>query len=624
MMQKTYAVQPARTGHAETLCGYLIYLETRFLKLQSVCRLARIIYSLRGDLTYFCSDSGQHLDHEKFQKGKIKMGRVLNVGPHVGSLPRGLSAASSAACIAISSIDNGVQRVATFVGLSGYAASRFPSTEGVRNFNRTFFLFFTLFFIFFISGSHYVAVLESTEIPILGTTESNVNLYYPPLGNQFFPAVPKYNEPPRYRPRTPLLIPFTRNNSMIRQTVLSYIAAGWPRADIVIVDNSGTVDGNVGGMLSKSNPFYLDYDMFQRRYGVGILQTPTLLNFAQLQNFMARQAIMRDWPYYYWSHMDVAVLSPEEFSPYKSFYHNILDDLDASNVDQWHIKAPELQRSQQQANTDFPNHNRREIFSGWFDRSSSGSSTIPAKRPTKKEFSKRMIWSKPTWGIKMFAFDYLTLVNVEAWRETGQWDPYIPYYNSDCDFYHRMKLAGYRVEEKSVGHIFDVADVVEDPERRFFPAIEQSLRDKWSVGPGAKEIKGGILNSTRYKWLKAELTQMVDRKALNPDGRNTWQTGGLDTRGPEVDNEGKPKRKSTEPWTYDPRGFQAAWWSTANGGRIAYIKKWGTLECDLIKANKTMDDMWLLEYISDEDKLWEARNAEENLQISKLNEKDLR
>jgi hypothetical protein len=31
---------------------------------------------------------------------------------------------------------------------------------------------------------------------------------------------------------------------MLQQTVLSYIAGGWPQGDSIIVDNSGTLDAN--------------------------------------------------------------------------------------------------------------------------------------------------------------------------------------------------------------------------------------------------------------------------------------------------------------------------------------------------------------------------------------------
>jgi hypothetical protein len=400
----------------------------------------------------------------------------------------------------------------------------------------------------------------------------------------------------------------------MKQAVLSYISAGWPRADIVIIDNSGTMDANNNRLLSRANPFYLDYDIYRRRYGITLIQTPTLLNFAQLQNFMLRVAISRDWPYFFWSHMDVAVLGAEEVTPYKSFYHRVLDVLDASGMDQWDIKARKV------LSQGLPSFDRKEIFSGWFDRVMRKDPDLQTKK--KRSLSKRELRQKPRWGIKLFAYDYLTLVNVDAWREVGQWDTFIPYYATDCDAYERMKLAGYKVEEVQVGHVFDIADALKDPEERFFPSPNQRSRNKWGIGPAGEEPFGGRLNSWRYKWLKSELTEMVERKEKNPDGRNYWQAGAKDERKPGKN--GKPKRKKPEPWTYDPKGFQAAWWGAADAGRSMYIKKWGTMDCDLRGAGKTLDDIWMLEYAEEGSEARKVREKEQENSLSKLNEKFIR
>ncbi|KAL7793009.1 hypothetical protein V8C37DRAFT_379001 [Trichoderma ceciliae] len=174
----------------------------------------------------------------------------------------------------------------------------------------------------------WTAAPQPEAVPVLGASSFDFAMYFPAQGNNFFPLVASYNVPPRQRPKTPLFIPFTRNNAMLRQTVLGYIASGWPREDIIIVDNSGTADANDLKLLSRSNPFFLDYNLFRYRYGVSILQTPVLLNFAQLQNFMMRVAMARHWPYFFWGHMDVGVLSYEEETPYTSLYQRVLKILD--------------------------------------------------------------------------------------------------------------------------------------------------------------------------------------------------------------------------------------------------------------------------------------------------------
>lgn len=352
---------------------------------------------------------------------------------------------------------------------------------------------------------------SSSAWPVLGDTISDSALYFPAQGNEYLPNVASYNLPPIRRPRTPLLIPFTRNNEMMKQTVLGYIAGGWPREDIVILDNSGTLDANSRKQLSGSNPFFLDYEMFRYRYGVSILQTPVLLNFAQLQNYMLQMALTRSWPYFFWSHMDVGILGYEEQTPYKSFYMRVLDTLtDAMATDS-------------------------------------------------------------NWAVKWFEFDYLSLVNVEAWKKIGLWDVFIPYYATDCDAYGRLRMLGFTTDEVRAGHIWDVADYVKDPETKFFPS------PAFANGAGS-ENSTSALNSTRFQQLKEELRLLEKSKHSNSKGRNTWQN--------------MQKGGKGEAWTYDPAGFQSAWWQTAKCGRDIFHSKWGTTECDLVSREKSLGNMW--------------------------------
>lgn len=369
----------------------------------------------------------------------------------------------------------------------------------------------------------------SSVWPVLGETGSEPHLYFPAQGSSFAPAVATYNLPPRQRPRTPLFIPFTRNNAMMKQSVLGYIASGWPREDIIILDNSGTLDANSKKLLSPSNPFFLDYDLFRTRYGVSILRTPVLLNFAQLQNFMLDMALRRDWKYYFWSHMDVGIISSEEDTPYKSLYAKVLEVLEQA-----------------------------------ISSSESG---------------------KSKWGVKFFNFDYLSLNNVDVWRKVGQWDVFIPYYATDCDFYERLRMLGFTTDEVQVGHIFDVANNVTDPETKFFPSASSTAKNPPRRRFGNAEKRDGDKdshdekpNSDRFKALLAELKVFEEEKKANSKGRNTWQN--------------KQKGGQGEPWTYDPAGFQSAWWQMAEAGRKLYKSKWGTGECNLRQDGKVLGDMW--------------------------------
>ena len=117
------------------------------------------------------------------------------------------------------------------------------------------------------------------------------------------PPIPSWNQPPspHVPEKTPLLIGFTRNWRLLQQVVVSYITAGWPPEDIWVVENTGVMDSNERGLLSLQNPLFLNHtrlDMF----GVNVIRTPTLLTFAQLQNFFLSVAIDKKWEAYFWGH----------------------------------------------------------------------------------------------------------------------------------------------------------------------------------------------------------------------------------------------------------------------------------------------------------------------------------
>lgn len=363
--------------------------------------------------------------------------------------------------------------------------------------------------------------------PLLGLEEDPQRLWFPLEGSDFQPRVASYNAPlsTNQRCRTPLFVAFTRNSAMLQQTVLSYIAAGWPREDIIVVDNSGTLDANNEGLLSQHNPFFLDYKLFRSRYGVSVLQTPTLLSFAQLMNFYLRVSIAQRWQFFFWSHMDVVVLSDEDSQPYKPFYQRIQEILYDAGMTNLHK----------------PDRSGHHVES--------------------------------TWAVKYFAYDWLTLVNVDPWRTIGQWDTFIPYYDSDCDAYSRISMNGFTKDDVRAGRIFDVAAAISDPEAKFFPSA-RSYEDEDSTNADSRPY------SKRYQDLFAELQRLESEK--KEDNRNVWQSPGKGGRG--------------EAWTYDPRGFQKMWWDTAGNGRKLYQNKWGTTECRLDENGLGLSDLWKSEY----------------------------
>jgi len=134
-----------------------------------------------------------------------------------------------------------------------------------------------------------------------------------------------------------------------------------------------------------------------------MLTTPTLLTFAQLQNFYLSTAIARGWDHYWWSHMDSVAVSWEDKSPYMSLHQRVLKD--------WSETAGE--------------------------------------KPWK-------------WGIKFYRYDRLALVNVQAYKDVGGWDTHIPFYATDCDFHQRLRMRGWELPNVAVGMVFDVGGTLPD------------------------------------------------------------------------------------------------------------------------------------------------------------------
>lgn len=313
-----------------------------------------------------------------------------------------------------------------------------------------------------------------------------------------------------------LLIGFGRNWFMLQQCIVSYLAAGWPAHHITIVDNSGVMDSNIQMRLSPSNPSYVNYTRLAE-LGVNYQRTPALLTFSQLQNYYISLALENGWDYYLWGHMDVVVFSDESTTPYKSFYQNILDDI----------------------------------------------------RPT--------IENLDNWALHFYKFDWLTLVNTKSYNLLGGFDPAIPYYTSDCDFYSRIGMYGqkygngFKLVDVEIPFIWDLADELADLSV-FFPAPPSS---EHSTSPVEEEP----LLSPRYLKLRATLEDMRDKK-VNSAERNTWQqqqTGGQD-----------------EPYFRGSWVLNDAFWAMNDLGREMFEKKWHTGGiCPVIETGKTLDDMYV-------------------------------
>ncbi|KAI0516788.1 hypothetical protein F5B22DRAFT_180859 [Xylaria bambusicola] len=440
------------------------------------------------------------------------------------------------------------------------------------------------------------------------------------------PAIPPYNVPKpglhrdyglSYMP--PLFIGFTRQWPMLLQCVVGYITAGWPPESIYVVENTGVQNSNADGKLTLQNPFYLNHTTLSR-LGVNVLQTPVLLTFSQLQNFFISTATSRQWPYYFYSHQDVLVMSFE-------------DGPDT-------IKRP----------------GDRDWF--FYDDQEKADILRPAAAGHKgyrtiyenclRELNHTMENEK-RWAFRWFQYDHLTLVNRGALDAVGGWDSLMPYYGSDCDMNARLEMDGWTMRHRRVGIINDVSTVMEDlaalyrdpavvpqftdpnpiseeeleqmeqpegeaadkgepteddgatgeevkPEEQALVKPTESSIDKSAETPAAKPVErreaessessslSGIAHAMDY--FRALLKVADDMGAYkyrsDNNARNSWQAsqhGGVG-----------------EPYYYNADGFAKSFWILTEAGREVFREKWGHRDCDLVKETALqLDDQWRVE-----------------------------
>ncbi|KAK4464632.1 hypothetical protein QBC42DRAFT_220274 [Cladorrhinum samala] len=374
----------------------------------------------------------------------------------------------------------------------------------------------------------------------------------PPKNLKSLLRAPEHNRPPRkhYPEKTPLLIGFTRNWPQLLQCVVSYVAAGWPPEDIYVVENTGTMFSNRENRLTLQNPFYLNHTQLSM-LGVNVIITPTLLTFAQLQNFYLHEALVRSWPAFFWTHQDLVVFSDESAAgpgPYYTLYDRAVGVLQ-------YLLLP----------------------------------------------------SSPRWAHHFFAYDHLTLVNRDAVLEVGGWDAHIPFYATDCDMYVRLMWAGYWQGESEIGIILDVNTVLDDVGALLrIPGIRASF-----AGDDYEEEEENSRNNstTEEKEEEEEEEDESTRKRLDDqvnkngetwerlveigkrmegikysDGntwRNTWQVRQQGGQG--------------EPFYRDWEGFETGTKMMIDLGRNVFAEKWGHRGCDIAKVGIKAEDAWRLE-----------------------------
>ncbi|KAL7623802.1 hypothetical protein AAE478_005355 [Parahypoxylon ruwenzoriense] len=402
-----------------------------------------------------------------------------------------------------------------------------------------------------------------------------------PIGDHFpylthsnkLPPILENNLPPNphVEESTPLLIGFTRSWPLLLQCLSSYIAAGWPPKDIYVVENTGVFRANRQAELELQNPFFLNYTALGI-LGVNVIATPTLLSFAQLQNFFLNMALERDWRYFFWSHQDVLVISDEDVKkndrdhdwdhdPYATIYERCVGLLR-------YLNGPDM----------------------------------------------------PPWATHFFAYDHLALVNRDVYLEVGAWDTHIPYYASDCDMYLRLHWAGYWQPQSDAGLVFDVNTALDDISALFrLPGAHATFKgdpvyatddnsnsnsdsNSGSDSGGSEEEARGAGRPHREAELKREeemrpwvekegetfahlvevATRMQDVKWADEGvRRNTWQ--------------GRQAGGQDDPFYRDAEGFARGLDALVDAGRRVFADKWGHRGCDLLALGIEGRDAWRLE-----------------------------
>jgi hypothetical protein len=100
------------------------------------------------------------------------------------------------------------------------------------------------------------------------------------------------------------------------------------------------------------------------------------------------------------------------------------------------------------------------------------------------------------WGAIFTHYDAFVALNVAAYKAVGPWDTNLPQYFSDCDYYRRLRLAGYETLESGLGDRVKHTPsqtINSDPKLKFlngitFPLYRQYYIAKWGGEPGKERF----------------------------------------------------------------------------------------------------------------------------------------
>jgi hypothetical protein len=148
------------------------------------------------------------------------------------------------------------------------------------------------------------------------------------------------------------------------------------------------------------------------------------------------------------------------------------------------------------------------------------------------------------WGVFFTNYDVLCLHNTAVLKDF-RWDPYLPVYFTDVDFYRRLRLAGVElvetglpVEHREGGSTTMKADAAL---AQFvacgYPAWEEYYRRKWGGGRGEEryatpfdmpinlpmEERCGLSNPARIEPVPAATEPVIETSTDDPQGQPSSQ-----------------------------------------------------------------------------------------------------
>ena len=120
------------------------------------------------------------------------------------------------------------------------------------------------------------------------------------------------------------------------------------------------------------------------------------------------------------------------------------------------------------------------------------------------EMARQLTAEGRKWGVIFTVYDTLAAFNLNMLEDVGLWDTVFPDYYGDCDWFRRVKLAGYEIVESGLPMDHECsAAIYSDPERMFInnqtsPLYGKYFEQKWGGLPGHetfdKPFNGGLEN----------------------------------------------------------------------------------------------------------------------------------